>query len=54
MSKGYLKEIFGRKKERSREKEQDPTKILEKPRFLPSDFKVINVISGGSDIFGTS
>lgn len=36
------------------EKEQDPTNILEKPGSPPSDAKVINVISRGADICGTS
>lgn len=36
------------------EKEQDHANILEKAGSHPSDAKVINVVSGGSDIFGTS
>lgn len=37
-----------------KEKDQDPSKILEKPRTHPYDAKVINVINGGSKICGTS
>lgn len=41
-------------KEISKEKEQDHTKILEKPGSPTSNPKVINVISEGYDICGTS
>ncbi|KAL4591274.1 hypothetical protein LXL04_004232 [Taraxacum kok-saghyz] len=54
LSKGHLKELLGRKKDRSMEREQDPSKILQKSKPPPSSAHVINMISGGSDICGTS
>ncbi|XP_052622274.1 uncharacterized protein LOC128127657 [Lactuca sativa] len=54
LSKGYLKEILGKRKEIFKEKDQDAHKILKKPGYSPADTKVINVIYGGSEIFGTS
>ena len=54
LRKVYLKEILRRRKEIPKEKEQDPMKILEKPGSPLSKAKVVNVISGGSDICGTS
>ncbi|XP_076890307.1 uncharacterized protein LOC143541352 [Bidens hawaiensis] len=50
LSKGYLKELFGRKKSRT----QDPEPVPEKAAPPPPDAQVINVIFGGSDICGTS
>ncbi|KAL7600002.1 uncharacterized protein LOC111909241 [Lactuca sativa] len=52
--KGHLKEILGRKREKSKENCQDGHRILEKPGSPPADAKIINVISGGSNIRGTS
>ena len=54
LSKGHLKELLDRNKERSREREQDPSKIPEKAKPPPPNAHVINMISGGSDICGTS
>ncbi|XP_021996613.1 uncharacterized protein LOC110893788 [Helianthus annuus] len=50
LSKGHLKELFGRKKSRI----QDPEKIPERAPAPPADTQIINFISGGSDICGTS
>ncbi|KAL7594220.1 hypothetical protein Lser_V15G28361 [Lactuca serriola] len=50
LSKGHLKEIPGRKREESKENNQDGHKISEKPGFPPPNTKIINVISGGSNI----
>ncbi|KAF5764494.1 putative retrotransposon gag domain, aspartic peptidase domain superfamily [Helianthus annuus] len=50
LSKGHLKELLGRKKQRT----QDPERIPEKAPAPPADAQVINFISGGSDICGTS
>ncbi|XP_076912047.1 uncharacterized protein LOC143570232 [Bidens hawaiensis] len=50
LSKGYLKELFGRKKSRT----QDPEPVPEKAAPPPPDAQVINMIFGGSDICGTS
>ncbi|XP_035842183.1 uncharacterized protein LOC118488879 [Helianthus annuus] len=50
LSKGYLKELFGRKKSRI----QDSEKVLEKVPPPPADDQIIYFISGGSDICGTS
>ncbi|KAK1411207.1 hypothetical protein QVD17_37753 [Tagetes erecta] len=50
LSKGHSKDLFGRKKQRN----QDPEKVLEKAAQPPPDARVINFISGGSDICGTS
>ncbi|XP_076885252.1 uncharacterized protein LOC143534705 [Bidens hawaiensis] len=50
LSKGHLKELFGRKKPRN----QDPEPVPEKAAPPPPDSQVINMISGGSDICGTS
>ncbi|XP_076949750.1 uncharacterized protein LOC143622513 [Bidens hawaiensis] len=49
LRKGQLKEFMG-KKNRSRDTEQDP-KRAESP---PAGTRIVNVISGGSDICGTS
>ena len=49
----YLKEILKRRKERSKETNQGPHNILEKPGSTPADAKVINVVFGGSDNYGT-
>ncbi|XP_023763617.1 uncharacterized protein LOC111912109 [Lactuca sativa] len=56
LGKGYLKEILGRRKEKTKEKDQDPKMILERPGspHPPTEAKVINVISRGSNIYGTS
>ncbi|XP_023757545.1 uncharacterized protein LOC111906037 [Lactuca sativa] len=54
LGKGYLKGILGRRNERSKEKDRDPHKILEKPGCPLAEAKVINVIFGGSDICSTS
>ena len=45
LSNEYLKEILGRSKERSKEKDQDPHKILENRGSLPAE---------ATKIFGTS
>ncbi|XP_076953929.1 uncharacterized protein LOC143628158 [Bidens hawaiensis] len=50
LSKGYLKELFGKNKN----KNQDPAKIPERAASPPLGAKVIAFISGGSDICGTS
>ncbi|KAJ0681775.1 putative retrotransposon gag domain-containing protein [Helianthus annuus] len=50
LSKGHLKELLGRKKQRT----QDPERIPEKATAPPANAQVINFISGGSDICGTS
>ncbi|KAF5773503.1 putative retrotransposon gag domain, aspartic peptidase domain superfamily [Helianthus annuus] len=50
LSKGHLKELLGRKKQRT----QDPERIPEKAPAPPVNAQVINFISGGSDICGTS
>ncbi|KAM0050395.1 putative aspartic peptidase domain superfamily [Helianthus debilis subsp. tardiflorus] len=50
LSKGHLKELLGRKKSRT----QDPERIPEKAPAPPADAQVINFISGGSNICGTS
>ncbi|XP_076943680.1 uncharacterized protein LOC143614002 [Bidens hawaiensis] len=50
LGKGYLKELFGRKKSRT----QDPKPVPEKAAPPPSDAQIINVIFGDSDICGTS
>ena len=49
LSKGYLKEFLGRKK-KAQDTDQDP----ERAASPPPDAKIINFISGGSDICGTS
>ncbi|XP_023763507.1 uncharacterized protein LOC111911971 [Lactuca sativa] len=54
LSKGHLKEILGRKREKSTENNQDDHRILEKLGSPPSNAKIISVISGGSNICGTS
>ena len=54
LSKGHLKEILGRKREKSKENNQDDDRIPEKPGSPPSDAKIINIISGGSNIYGTT
>ena len=53
LSKGQLKELLGRRKERSSDANQDPSKIQEKANPYPPNAQVINMISGGSDIYGT-
>ena len=53
LNKGYLKEILGRRKDKSVEKDRIPQKIFDKLRSPPVDTKVINVISEESDICGT-
>ncbi|KAJ0942255.1 putative retrotransposon gag domain-containing protein [Helianthus annuus] len=50
LSKGHLKELLGRKKQRT----QDPERIPERAPAPLADAQVINFISGGSDIRGTS
>ena len=45
-----MKELLGRKKSRT----QDPERIPEKAPAPPADAQVINFISGGSDVCGTS
>jgi hypothetical protein len=50
LSKGHLKELFGRKKSRI----QDPEKKPKKAAPPPPDAQVISFISRGSDICGTS
>ncbi|KAJ0861988.1 putative retrotransposon gag domain, aspartic peptidase domain superfamily [Helianthus annuus] len=50
LSKGHLKELLGRKKQKT----QDPERIPEKAPAPPANAQVINFISGGSDICGTS
>ncbi|XP_076953332.1 uncharacterized protein LOC143627378 [Bidens hawaiensis] len=50
LGKGYLKELFERKKSRT----QDPEPVPEKVAPPPPDAQVINVIFEGSDICGTS
>ena len=54
LSKGQLKELLGRRKERSSDTHQDPSKISEIANPPPPNAQVINMISGGSDICGTS
>ncbi|KAL4553980.1 hypothetical protein LXL04_039903 [Taraxacum kok-saghyz] len=54
LSKGQLKELLGRRKERSSDPHQDPSKIPERADPPPPNAQVINMISGGSDICGTS
>ncbi|XP_022007254.2 uncharacterized protein LOC110906428 [Helianthus annuus] len=50
LSKGHLKELLGRKKSRT----QDPGNVLERANPPPADAQMINFISRGSDICGTS
>ncbi|KAD0312828.1 hypothetical protein E3N88_44470 [Mikania micrantha] len=50
LSKGHLKELLGKKKERR----QDSNGFSERVASPPKGAKVINFISGGSDICGTS
>jgi hypothetical protein len=50
LSKGHLKELLGRK----RSKTQDAERAPERAPSPPPNAKVINFISGGSDICGTS
>lgn len=50
LSRGHLKELLGKKKSRI----QDPDKVPEKASPPPADAQVINFISEGSDICGTS
>ncbi|XP_035830820.1 uncharacterized protein LOC118480204 [Helianthus annuus] len=50
LSKGHLKELLGRKRSRI----QDPEKVPERAPAPPADAQIINFISGGSDICGTS
>ncbi|XP_022023597.1 uncharacterized protein LOC110923848 [Helianthus annuus] len=50
LSKGHLKELLGRKKSRI----QDPEKVPERAPAPLADAQIINFISGGSDISGTS
>ncbi|XP_076881130.1 uncharacterized protein LOC143529171 [Bidens hawaiensis] len=50
LSKGYLKELFERKKSRN----QDPNQVPKKAAPPPPDAQVINMIFGGYDICGTS
>ncbi|XP_076923814.1 uncharacterized protein LOC143586073 [Bidens hawaiensis] len=50
LSKGYLKELLGRDKN----KNQDPVKIPERAPSPPPRAMVVSFISGGSDICGSS
>ena len=50
LSKGHLKELLGKKKSRA----QDGSNIPERAASPPKDAGIINFISGGSDICGTS
>jgi hypothetical protein len=50
LSKGHLKDLLGRKKSKT----QDAEKAPERAPSPPPNAKVINFISGGSDICGTS
>ncbi|XP_022014513.1 uncharacterized protein LOC110914010 [Helianthus annuus] len=50
LSKGYLKDLLGRKKNKGQDTEKDPKQAASP--FL--DAKIINFISEGSDICGTS
>jgi hypothetical protein len=50
LSKGHLKELLGRKKSKT----QDAERVPERAPSPPPNAKVINFISGGSDICGTS
>ncbi|KAJ0521636.1 hypothetical protein HanIR_Chr10g0473271 [Helianthus annuus] len=50
LSKGYLKDLLGRKKNKGQDTKIDP----ERTASPPADAKIINFISGGSDICGTS
>ncbi|XP_021990920.1 uncharacterized protein LOC110887651 [Helianthus annuus] len=50
LSKGYLKELLGRKKNKTQDTDKNP----ERAASPPPDAKIINFISGGSDICGTS
>ncbi|KAD4585878.1 hypothetical protein E3N88_23479 [Mikania micrantha] len=50
LRKGHLKELLGKKKERR----QDSNGFPKRAASPPKDAKVINFISGGSDICGTS
>ncbi|KAD6796232.1 hypothetical protein E3N88_07128 [Mikania micrantha] len=50
LSKGHLKELLGKKKDRR----QDSNGFPKRAASPPKDAKVINFISGGSDICGTS
>lgn len=56
LGKGHLKELFGKKKNQTQdlERPQDPEKVTQRARSPPPDAKIINFISGGSDICGTS
>ncbi|XP_023749791.1 uncharacterized protein LOC111898097 [Lactuca sativa] len=54
ISKRHLKETLRRKKEKSKENNQDGHKIPKKQGSPPPNAKIINVISGGSNICGTS
>ncbi|KAK9077953.1 hypothetical protein SSX86_002010 [Deinandra increscens subsp. villosa] len=50
LSKGHLKELFGRKKSKT----QDAAELPKRAQSPPANAKVINFISGGSDICGSS
>jgi hypothetical protein len=50
LSKGYLKEFLGRKKNKNQDPEQNP----ERASSPPPNASIIHFISGGSDICGTS
>ncbi|KAK9080124.1 hypothetical protein SSX86_001799 [Deinandra increscens subsp. villosa] len=50
LSKGHLKELLGRKKIKT----QEVDKIPQRAASPPQDAQIINFISGGSDIYGTS
>ncbi|KAK9073783.1 hypothetical protein SSX86_006377 [Deinandra increscens subsp. villosa] len=50
LSKGHLKELIGRKKVKT----QETDKVPQRAASPPQDAQIINFISGGSDICGTS
>ncbi|XP_023743493.1 uncharacterized protein LOC111891666 [Lactuca sativa] len=54
LRKGHLKEILRRKKEKSKENNQDDHKIPKKPGSPPPNAEIININPGGSNICGTS
>ena len=54
MSKGHLKEFLGRRKDKNGQGYQDPKVLLQRITSPPSNAKVINFVSAGSNIYGTS
>lgn len=50
LRQGHLKELLGRKNNKC----EDPKKVPKWAESPPLDAKIVNLISGGSDICGTS